>query len=143
MAAPAPAPVETRLVLSANLVFDFDRSAAADIRPAGRDQLDKLLRRVAAEHLRVVSVKLVGHADRLNGTGNAAYNQALSERRAKTVRELLIGRGVDGRVIDASAVGDAAQVEPCRAKPRSTAELEECLLPNRRVEVELTAIARP
>ena len=141
--APRPAAVETRLVLSADLVFDFDRSAATDIRPAGREQLDRLLRRVAAEHLRVVSAKLVGHADRLNGTGNAAYNQALSERRAKAVQELLIGRGVDGRLIEVSAVGDAAQVEPCKAGPRSPADLEECLLPNRRVEVELTAIAPP
>ena len=84
-------------------------------------------------------MRLVGHADRLNGTGHRAYNQGLSERRAATVRALMIARGIDGRVIETAAVGDAAQIEPCKAKTRSTADLEECLLPNRRVEIELTA----
>jgi len=139
----APAvPAAARLVLNANVVFDFDRSSRANIRPAGREQLDKLLRTIEAERLRVVSVKLVGHADRLNGTRDSAYNQRLSEQRAATVRDVLVERGIDARVVETAAMGDAGPVEPCHARSRSKRDLEECLLPNRRVEVVLTA-ARP
>jgi outer membrane protein OmpA-like peptidoglycan-associated protein len=140
LVAAVPAVAETRFVLSTALVFDFDRSAPADIRSAGREQLESMLRKVDAEHLHVVSVRLVGHADRLNGTGDRAYNQALSERRAATVRELLVAHGIDGRSIETSALGDTVPVEACRSAARSVRDLEECLLPNRRVEVELTAI---
>lgn len=51
-----------------------------------------------------------------------------------------VARGIDARLIEAHAVGDATQVEPCKAKFGSTPDLQECLLPNRRVEVELTAV---
>jgi len=143
-ATPVPSAVapagDARFVLNANVVFDFDRSAAADIRATGREQIDKLLHTIATSHLRVVSVKLVGHADRLNGTGKSAYNQRLSEQRAETVRALLVERGIDAGAIDVEARGDTGQVEPCSAKPHSTAELEECLLPNRRVEIVVTAV---
>ena len=37
-------------------------------------------------------VEVGGHTD---SQGNADYNRGLSERRAKTVRDYLIGRGVD------------------------------------------------
>jgi outer membrane protein OmpA-like peptidoglycan-associated protein len=40
-------------------------------------------------------VRLVGHADRLNGTGQAAYNQRLSERRVATVRDALVNPSRD------------------------------------------------
>nr|MDQ2735943.1 OmpA family protein [Pseudomonadota bacterium] len=109
---PSTTTSEKQFVLNADLVFSFDRSGRADIRPAGREQLERVLRRVAAEHLHVISVRLVGHADRLNGTGQGAYNYRLSERRAATVRELMITRGIDSHVIETAAVGDAAQIEP-------------------------------
>ncbi|MEO8523605.1 MAG: hypothetical protein ABI460_02685 [Caldimonas sp.] len=37
-----------------------------------------------------LSVKLIGHADRLSSTGNRAYNQRLGELRAAAVRALLV-----------------------------------------------------
>jgi OOP family OmpA-OmpF porin len=138
--AAVPSAAETRFVMSTGLVFDFDRSDGADIRAPGREQLEAMWRKVEAEHLRVVSIRLVGHADRLNGTGDRVYNQALSERRASTVRELVIAHGIDGRLIESSAVGDAMPVESCQAVARSGRNLEECLLLNRRVDVELTAV---
>ena len=142
-ATPAAAPAataEASLTLGASVVFNFDRSDRADIRAIGREQIDKLLQTVDSGHLRIASVTLVGHADRLNGTGHAAYNQRLSEKRAATVRALLVERGVDASLIAVRALGDASPVEPCTAKPHSTTELEECLLPNRRVEIVVVAV---
>lgn len=143
MLAPMVVAAAAPIVLTANVVFNFDRSERVEIRPAGREQIEQLLRRVETRHLRVVSVRLIGHADRLNGTGNRAYNQRLSEMRAATVRALLVERGIDAATMVVEALGDAGQIAPCTANKGSTAELEECLLPNRRVEVVLTASSAP
>ena len=144
--APPPAPVVAApqpVSLGASVVFDFDRDAAANMRPAGVQQLDALLARLRADGLAVQSVRLVGHADRLNHTGQADYNQRLSERRAATVRDHLVARGVSAALIRIEARGDSQQVEPCpaaKAPARGKAgPLQDCLLPNRRVEVQVTA----
>ncbi len=121
------------LPLVANVLFEFDRDQRGDIRGYSLEGMDGALARIAAEGLTLESVELVGHADRLQGQG-ADHNEALSARRARTVRELLIERGVDAERINYSYRGDTEQVQKCDGvKPR--AALRECLLPNRRVEV--------
>ncbi len=134
-----PAPrVEDRVRLFANVVFSFDRSGRADIRPASREQLDELLASIRRDGLTVHAVELTGHADRLNSTGDAGYNQALSERRAETVRALLVERGIAADRISVKALGDMQPVEACEARKPSAPALHECLLPNRRVTVNVT-----
>jgi outer membrane protein OmpA-like peptidoglycan-associated protein len=137
--AAAPQPVS----LGASVVFDFDRDAAANMRPAGVQQLDALLGKLRSDGLAVQSVRLVGHADRLRHAGQADYNQRLSERRAATVRDHLVARGVPAGLIRIEARGDSQQVEPCPvAKSPAKGKagpLQDCLLPNRRVEVQITA----
>jgi len=78
-----------------------------------------------------------GHADRLNRTGNAAYNQALSEKRVATVRDELVRLGVEPVRISTSARGDGTPVVDCSGRGLSGAALQECLLPNRRVDVQV------
>ncbi len=144
VAAPAPAPViVAKPELGASVVFSFDRHMKGDIRPYSVAQLDELVRRIKADKFDVASIRLVGHADRLNSTGKADYNQKLSERRVQTVREELISRGIDPKLITTEARGDTQQVEGCKdvrgsARTASQANLQECLLPNRRVEVRVT-----
>ncbi|HDS1039121.1 TPA: OmpA family protein [Stenotrophomonas maltophilia] len=119
--------------LVANVLFEFDRDRYQDIRTYSLESIDRALATIQAEGRRLRHVQLVGHADRMQGRG-FDYNQALSERRARTVRELLAGRGVAPAMIDFSYVGDTRQVQQCAGvTPR--AALLECLLPNRRVEV--------
>lgn len=138
--APPPAPrAEKPVVRQTGVVFAFDRSDRAGIRPASMASLDALLRQLDADLLGVLSVRLIGHADRLNGTGDGRYNQRLSERRAATVKALLVGRGIPASAITAAAEGDAVPVERCEGAGRSRTALEECLLPNRRVDVDVTA----
>lgn len=144
---PAPSPTvltRTAIKLLAQVVFNFDGDAAKDMRPVSLQQLDAALSRVRSEGLTLDSVQLIGHADRLNGTGRADYNQRLSERRAATVRAWLVGRGIPATMIQANAKGDQQQIEACAA-PQAVGRraggppLQECLLPNRRVEVQLNA----
>ncbi len=119
--------------LVANVLFEFDRDGYRDIRTYSLESVDRALASIGSEQLQLQSVALVGHADRMQGRGFDA-NQALSERRAKTLRALLIGRGIDPSKIRYEYKGDTQQVQQCAGvTPR--AALLECLLPNRRVEV--------
>ena len=125
--------------VTVSVLFAFDKSDVLSIRPVSRAQLDALGRRIQSEPLSVQSVRLVGHADRLNSTGEADYNQRLSQRRANTIKEELVRLGIDTSLISVAASGDTQQVEACNVRFNTRAELEECLLPNRRVDVVLTA----
>ena len=131
--APAALPADT--VLTANVLFEFDRSGRTDIRAYSLQSLDRELGRLRAEGLTLTGVELVGHADRLQGRGHD-YNQALSERRAQTVRALLVERGIDAAKVTYGFKGDTEQVQQC-AGVKPQAALRECLIPNRRVEVRL------
>ncbi|RFO98612.1 hypothetical protein DIC66_01625 [Rhodoferax lacus] len=133
----APAPEKRLVALTVSVLFDFDQHTPAHIRAFSRAALDALLARIQAEGIAVDSLRLVGYADRLNSTGDKDYNQKLSQRRVNTVRDLLAAKGlvVSGTVIDAK--GDTAPIAACQGNYTSQAETEECLLPNRRVEVEL------
>ena len=123
------------LVLTAYILFEFDRDQRKDIRAYTLDSLDQSLARIREEGLTLTGVELIGHADRMQGRG-FDYNQGLSERRAETVRSLLVGRGIDADKIHYEYRGDTQQVQRCEGvKPRTA--LLECLLPNRRVEVRL------
>lgn len=128
----------SEVMLSIELVFAFDRSELPDLRPASRLQLDALLERLQREQWMLESIELVGHADRLNRTGDDAYNGRLAERRVQTIREELQRRGIEGAKISARAAGDREPVAACEGI-RDPAELRECLLPNRRVELVLRA----
>jgi OOP family OmpA-OmpF porin len=119
------------------VVFAFDRSGIADIRPASRAQLEGLAERLKRDNLVVESVELVGHADRLNSTGSGDYNQRLSEKRVATVRDELVRIGIPIERINTSARGDGTPVVDCDGRGLSRAALQECLLPNRRVEVQV------
>ncbi len=134
-AAPAPQAVQ----LSANVVFNFDKHSAADMRGQSRPELEALAQKLK-EGVKVTSIKLIGHADRLNSTGNTKYNQQLSEKRARTVREYLASLGVDPALISFEYRGDTEQIAKCDGKFKNKRALEECLLPNRRVEVQLSGV---
>ena len=140
-AAPPVAPAPLRLLqVTTGVVFNFDKHDTANIRSVSLSHLQALAQRLKDEGWMVQSVRLSGHADRLNGTGHSDYNRRLSERRLATVRGLLVGMGLDPALMRSEAVGDGQQVADCDRK-LPPAELRECLLPNRRVEVLVNATA--
>ena len=112
ISAPAPKPVS----LQAQVLFDFDQFTPAHIRQASRAELDQLVARAKLEGITVQSLSLVGHADRLNRTGNKDYNQQLSQKRVNTVRDLLAAQGLTVSSVAIDAKGDAEQVAACQEK---------------------------
>jgi len=96
----------------------------------GDDTLTDASRALVPEILATVGgrpapeVSIVGHTDT---TGTPAANVDLGLRRAALIRDLLVGAGLDNRLIDVASHGEANPVVPT---PDNTAEAR-----NRRVEV--------
>ncbi len=124
---PAPAPIARNVPfrVSTDALFDFDK---ATLRPLGREALDELATRLASSTYDAIAI--VGHADRI---GAAKYNQRLSERRAATMRDYLVAKGLDDRKISASGVGSKAPTTTC--PHLRGARLMACLQPDRFAEV--------
>ncbi|MBV8062192.1 MAG: OmpA family protein [Nevskia sp.] len=79
-----------------------------------------------------IKVEIDGHTD---GKGGAAYNQKLSERRAESVKQYLVGRGIDADRMTTKGFGKSMPVAD-----NSTDEGREL---NRRVELKVTESAAP
>ena len=134
-AAAAPVPAN----LAANVLFNFDKRVMLDTRSYSKDQLDSLIAQYKSGAVVATGIALTGHADRLNSTGDKNYNVKLSEDRVAAVKAYMVAAGIPANLISTSYKADGAQIEACtQAKFKNNAELQECLLPNRRVEVLLT-----
>ncbi len=139
--APAPAAiVQTvtieRYNLMADALFNYDRYDLANLRPEGKARLDNLAARLKTLS-GVEAIKLTGHADRLGGDN---YNQRLSERRAETVKNYLVNKGVDSNLIQTSFRGESDPLTTqCSGETRSKS-LIECLQADRRVEIEVMGV---
>ena len=75
-------------------------------------------------------MQVVGHTD---NTGDAAYNQQLSMRRAQSVANILVGSGVSSARIQPIGRGEDA--------PRATNQTAEGRAQNRRVEIVILPTA--
>ncbi|MDB5806438.1 MAG: hypothetical protein JWN73_3760 [Betaproteobacteria bacterium] len=134
---PAPQPVVEKLDLGADALFAFDKFGRDNMLPAGRARLEVFAEKVKLLS-KVDSISVVGHTDRL---GSESYNQALSQRRADTVKAYLVSLGVPASLITAEGQDGKNPVQQCDDKRR--AELIACLQPNRRVEIELKGWLKP
>jgi outer membrane protein OmpA-like peptidoglycan-associated protein len=117
---PAPPPQAQRIVLR-GVQFDLDK---ADIRADAGVILDE-----AANQLNQVPgarVSVEGHTD---SSGADSYNQSLSERRAGSVKDYLVGKGVDGGRLTTAGFGESQPVAD-----NATAEGRAL---NRRVELKV------
>jgi OOP family OmpA-OmpF porin len=84
------------------------------------------------------AILVAGHTDRIGGS---AYNQKLSERRAQAVKDYLVSRDVAVSRINAEGMGETRPVTRAGDCPDSrSAGVIACLQPDRRVDVEVTAI---
>jgi len=131
-AAPAatPKPAAEKITLAADALFDFDK---ATLRPEGKKSLDELAAKAKGINLEVIIA--VGHADRI---GSDAYNQKLSEKRSATVKDYLVGKGIEANRVYAEGKGEKQPVTGDKCKgDKKTKALIECLQPDRRVEIEV------
>ena len=137
-AASAPAPVAPptkatfgeKVTIAADALFDFNK---ATLRPEGKAKLDDVAGKSQQLNLEVVIA--VGHADRIGG---AAYNQKLSEKRAASVKDYLVAKGIPANRVYTEGKGSKQPVtKPDQCKGPKSKKVIECLQPDRRVDIEL------
>lgn len=130
-------PQVERINLSADALFRFNQSDAADMLPEGKATLDRLAENLVSRQAHIDSIALTGHTDRL---GSEQYNYNLGLRRAQTVKDYLQGKGVQAPISVASA-GESQPVTTACTGTRATAALKACLQPDRRVTVDISGTA--
>lgn len=147
VAAPPPAPVPAPAPLAAvrhepepkkpavvTLVwateeFPYKKSS---LTPAIRARLDSDVVPKLKDFAEVRYLNISGHTDNI---GSAAYNQRLSERRARNVRAYLVARGADPKKIEVYGYGQTMPKKRCVGHEADA--LRQCLGPNRRVQIEV------
>lgn len=103
-AAPAPvAPTIESVSINGEALFALNSSRLSN---AGKSALDGVVDQLRGFD-KVRSISIVGHTD---STGSAAYNQKLSEKRAKTVLDYLVSKGVNPALLNASGAGESSPV---------------------------------
>lgn len=111
------------VTFDSGILFDVNSS---DLRAAAQQNLRDLV--ASLEEYEGTEVLVVGHTD---STGEAAYNQGLSERRAGSARTFLIAAGLEAGRVRAVGMGET---EPIASNDTDAGRQE-----NRRVEVAIFA----
>jgi peptidoglycan-associated lipoprotein len=112
-----------RRTIGTTVYFDFDKS---ELRSDTREVLDAKLPILVANA--GVTIRIAGHTDE---RGSGEYNLQLGQRRAASVRDYLVARGVATSRLELVSYGEERPV--CQEKN------EMCWSRNRRAEFEITA----
>jgi outer membrane protein OmpA-like peptidoglycan-associated protein len=118
-------PVEAgEVVVLKNIFFDFDKT---ELKPESRAELEKLIQLLTQNPAMVIEIG--GHTDNV---GNAAYNQKLSEERARSVSNYLVTGGIDKTRLSFKGYG--------MTKPLDSNDTEEGRARNRRTEFRVISL---
>jgi outer membrane protein OmpA-like peptidoglycan-associated protein len=90
------------IVNLSDVLFDTD---SANLKPGAREKIAKVTGILLAHP--GLEIDVVGHTD---SVGRDDYNQALSERRAESVRAYLVQQGMPPRAVGTSGVGESLPV---------------------------------
>ncbi|MGL5707657.1 MAG: OmpA family protein, partial [Aeromonas sp.] len=141
VAAPAPEPapepvvVDKNFALSSDVLFAFGKST---LKPEGVAALNTLYQQIVDVQPKDGSAVVVGYTDRI---GSDAYNQKLSEARARTVADFLVGKGLPAGKVAIEGRGEANPVTGTQCNGvKGKTQLIACLAPDRRVEVRVTGV---
>lgn len=116
------------MVFDAVALFDFDK---AELKPEGKAQIQKYREEAKAEFSRADKVVITGHTDNV---GAADYNMKLSLQRAESVRDYLVGLGLDPAKIEVKGEG--------MSNPTADNSTKEGRALNRRVEVDIFGLEK-
>ncbi|HPQ80683.1 MAG TPA: OmpA family protein [bacterium] len=95
--------VEEKIIITQKIHFEFDRAVIRPVSYPIVDDVADLLRR----NPQIRRVRVEGHTDWI---GSDAYNQKLSENRARAVRDYLIQKGVEPSRLEAVGYGESRPV---------------------------------
>ncbi|MBX9811245.1 MAG: OmpA family protein [Burkholderiales bacterium] len=117
----------------------------AEMTADNKAELDKFLATLdkatkARKEVKIGAVVVTGHTDRI---GSLKYNMKLSEKRAVVVKDYIVSKGVDQKLIFWEGKGPKQPIPVtkfCDNKMKRK-QLIECLAPNRRVTVEVVGRA--
>ncbi len=112
-----------QVTFASGLLFDFDSDV---VKAEARTNLRELAG--SLDKYPNTDLVIIGHTDQV---GTIDYNQALSERRARSAAAYLVTQGVSGARIDARGLGET--------EPIATNDTEVGRMANRRVEVAIFA----
>lgn len=88
-----------RIAIVTNINFDFDR---ANVRGNVQERLDRVVRLL--KEMPDIDVQIVGYTDDI---GPAEYNLGLSVRRAESVRDYIVARGIDDARLSIAGRGES------------------------------------
>lgn len=108
--------------LKSDILFDTGKS---DLKPDAKENLKKMAEIMKKYPENVLTVK--GYTD---STGPAEFNEALSEERAKSVKETLVASGMPAPIIGTAGLGPTNPIAD-NSSPSGRKQ-------NRRVEIEVT-----
>jgi len=136
---PALAPVVEikRFTLKSEVLFNFNKST---LKAEGQQSLEQLYTQLSSVDPKDGSIIILGYTD---AVGSEQYNHKLSEKRAQSVVDFLISKGIPSEKIFARGMGkaDSTTGNTCGYKSgRATKAQIDCLAPYRRVEIEVKGI---
>ncbi len=112
---------EMRTFVLENVEFDFNK---ATIRPSSFPELNQIVEMMKS--FPDVVIEISGHTDNV---GNDDYNQKLSEKRAKSVKNYIVNKGITAIRLKTIGYGEA--------KPIADDDTDEGRQKNRRIEVSI------
>ena len=116
--------VENRVTMDNTASFDLDSAVLND---SARAALDGVISTLGNAEI-AGSIQIVGHTCSL---GTDQYNQVLSEKRARSVYDYLVSKGIDADMLKWEGLGEH--------QPRYSNDTEDSRKRNRRVEISFTA----
>jgi len=123
---PPPPPVDTVVVMN-NIYYEFDKATLKPESYPGLDEVVAMLNKYPT-----MVIELGGHTD---DAGSDAYNQRLSEARAKSCVDYLVSKGIDRSRLEAKGYGESKPIAP--NKKENGKPDEEGRQKNRRTEFKV------
>ncbi|MBU3614088.1 OmpA family protein [Polynucleobacter sp. Latsch14-2] len=124
-AAAAAGVSQSKITLQADTLYDFNKS---DLKPEGKATLDKI-----AADLNKIKLEVIIAVGNTDSVGTDAYNMALGQRRAQSVKAYLTSKGVDGSRIYTESKG--------KSNPVASNATAEGRAKNRRTDIEVVGTA--
>ena len=120
----APGISQSKITLQADTLYDFDK---ATLKPEGKATLDKI-----AADLNKIKLEVIIAVGNTDSVGTDAYNMALGQRRAQSVKAYLVSKGVDGSRIYTESKG--------KSNPVASNATAEGRAKNRRTDIEVVGL---